>query len=81
MKLPHFPVSILKQKQVLQIIFVILVAIFFGLYFYPKKCQEVTTLALSGDQLEFYSRHVYCYNIFDKKYWSIEKWSSIVEHN
>ncbi len=37
----------------------------------PKKCQEVTS-AYTFPQ-------THCYTLFDKKYWSIEKWSSVSE--
>ena len=77
------PVSIcniiLKHKNILFAVISILFCIYIGLHFFPKKCQEVITLALSGDQLEFHDRQIHCYNIFNKKYWSMEKWSSIVE--
>lgn len=41
------------------------------LKYFPHKCQEVTS--------PYAPPSIYCYTMFDKKYWSIEKWSTVRE--
>ncbi len=48
-----------------------------GLSFYPKKCQEVKTYGRVGDVNMDIATYTHCYTVFDKKFWSIPRWSSI----